>query len=131
MRASLKVLLVDDEEGIRGMLQTWLESEGAQVLPAGDADEAIRVWEKSEEPIQFLLTDVMMPGSMDGITLAEALNEKASDLKVLVISAFLGGRTDVDFSDKPNWQFRSKPFTLQQIKETTEQLLGPLSEFNG
>jgi len=129
MTAPLHVLLVDDEDGIRGMLQTWLESEGAHVVAAEDGDTALALWEEADEPIQLLLTDVMMPGSMDGVTLAETLNARVPELKILVISAFLGGRTDVDFSGKPNWRFQAKPFTLQQIKETVEALLGPLSEF--
>jgi len=119
----LKILLVEDEEGIRHIMQSWLARNGAAVTVAADADEAMRRWEECGGRFDLLVTDVVMPGSMDGITLAEQLRQRSEHLRVLVMSAYLGGRTDLDFQRRPGWRFQPKPFSLPKIDEVIENLM--------
>ncbi len=56
------ILLVDDEPDIRSLVRDVLGPQGYRILEAGNADEALRVAQEHDEPIDLLLTDVVMPG---------------------------------------------------------------------
>lgn len=79
------VLLVEDEALIRLATAQTLESSGYKVFLASDADEAIRLLEVHGE-IRLVLTDVHMPGSMDGVRLAHYVRGKWPPIKLMVIS---------------------------------------------
>ena len=58
------ILVVDDEPEVLSMAQDLLEARGFRVLVAGSPEEALRMAQSTPEPIDVLLTDVVMPGSM-------------------------------------------------------------------
>ena len=78
-----KILLVDDEEGIRKVLGISLEDIGYQVLTAENSEEALRIFRKDKPSI--VLTDIKMPG-MDGIELLVAIKEESPDTEVIMIT---------------------------------------------
>lgn len=80
------VLVVDDDAIIRYELVDLLEEHGFAVLDASDADEAIRVME-THSGIGAVLTDVEMPGSMDGIKLVQFIRHRWPPTALFVISA--------------------------------------------
>ena len=65
------VLLVEDEPLVRMTAADELDEAGFQVLEAKNADEALALLEAHSDEVQVLFTDVDMPGSMDGMALAE------------------------------------------------------------
>jgi CheY-like chemotaxis protein len=69
------ILTVEDETLIRDYLTGVLEDAGYQVISAANADEAIEILE-SRSDIRVLITDVTMPGSMDGLPLAAAVRDR-------------------------------------------------------
>jgi len=79
------ILLVDDEEIVRNVVQRLLEPFGYRVLAASCADEAEAIFETHVREVSLLLTDVHMPGS-SGPDLYHRLTEKRPDLPVVYMS---------------------------------------------
>jgi DNA-binding NtrC family response regulator len=79
------ILLVDDEPLIRLDLIDFFTDEGFEVFEARDADHAIAVLE-ANSAIQIVVTDVQMPGSMDGIRLAHAIRHRWPPTLLIVVS---------------------------------------------
>jgi signal transduction histidine kinase len=78
-----KLLLVDDEEGIRRILAITLTDMGYQVLTAGNGEEALELFETHEPGI--VLADIKMPG-MDGIELLKAVKRRQAQTEVIMIT---------------------------------------------
>jgi two-component system, response regulator PdtaR len=79
------ILVVDDDAVVQLELQAWLTELGLTVLTADNADEAIELLDSHRE-IELLLTDIAMPGSMDGIRLAHHVAERWPPVKIIVLS---------------------------------------------
>ena len=80
-----KVLVIDDEEGVRKVLSISLEDAGYQVLTAGDGNEGLRIC--GELSPQIVVTDIRMPG-MDGIEVLRRIKEERPDTEVIVVTAY-------------------------------------------
>ncbi len=80
-----KVLIIDDEEGIRKVMSITLEDAGYEVLTAGDGDRGIQLCRR-ESP-HIVITDIRMPG-MDGIEVLKRVKENHPDKEVIVVTAF-------------------------------------------
>lgn len=78
-----KILLVDDEEGIRKVLDISLSDSGFKVFTAESGKEALDIFRKMRPPI--VLTDIKMPG-MDGIELLQKIKEESPDTEVIMIT---------------------------------------------
>lgn len=81
------VLVVDDDAGIRQVIQRVLERYGYRVLLAKDAEEALSTFNAHKEQIALLVTDVVMPG-MDGPELVQAIRDEAPLLPILFMSGY-------------------------------------------
>lgn len=81
------ILLAEDDESLRQLVQITLEELGYRVLVASDGFEAIEVEEDHDGPIALLLSDVVMP-NMGGIDLSRALKETRPDAKILLMSGY-------------------------------------------
>src|SRR5208282_1216597 len=79
-QGSETILLVEDEESIRSLVQGILQSHGYKVLEAGHPLEALDISKKFEGPIHLLFTDVVMP-QMSGREVAEQISSKRHDTK--------------------------------------------------
>jgi two-component system, cell cycle sensor histidine kinase and response regulator CckA len=121
-RGSETVLLVEDEETLRGLLRETLEGNGYAVLAARDGAEALQVADEHAGPIHLIVTDLVMPG-MTGRRVAETIALARPEMKVLCISGYsqeavarLGvlGRSS---------GFLGKPFTPEGLLRRVRQLL--------
>ncbi|MBN1268601.1 MAG: response regulator [Kiritimatiellae bacterium] len=81
------VLVVEDDDSVRGLLCRILRGLGYAVLEAADGEEALRIAGARSKPVDLLLTDVVMP-RMGGQELARTLREREPALKVLFASGF-------------------------------------------
>jgi PAS domain S-box-containing protein len=84
--AGQTVLIVDDDALIRMTVETHLESLGYRALVASSVSEALRLYTRSQHPVDVVLTDVMMPGLL-GSDLARILQKSAPDAAVVYMSA--------------------------------------------
>jgi CheY-like chemotaxis protein len=87
LRGTEKILLVDDEAPVRQMAKAILGRHGYQVIEARSGADAISLFESSGA-IELLLTDLVMPGGMSGRELADALQRRAPNLKVVFTSGY-------------------------------------------
>lgn len=107
----MKVLVVEDEPIIRLGIVSSIEDAGHEVLEASSADEAVRRLE-TDGGVRVMVTDVDMPGSMDGIALAQYARRKWPAIGLLVIS----GKVGVQPSQlPPGARFMSKPYQEPQL----------------
>lgn len=112
------ILVVEDEPFVRDDLVDFFEDRGFIVYGAGDADEAIRILDQ-QQGIFAVLTDIEMPGSMDGLRLAHYVRERHPPTVLLVAS----GVVRPEPADLPtNAHFFAKPFNprvlLQQLRQS-------------
>ncbi|WP_262266516.1 response regulator [Microvirga yunnanensis] len=101
------VLLVEDELLVRMTAADELEEAGFQVLEAANADVALAVLEARSDEVQVLFTDVDMPGSMDGLALAEQVYRRWPHVLLLISSGY--ARPDPD-EIPDHGRFMPKPY---------------------
>src|SRR5207247_6328321 len=80
------ILLVEDEPAVLMMAKGILQRLGYRVIAAPSGDEAVPLWREEAARIDLLLTDMVMPGSLNGRELAEQLLQEKPGLKVLYTS---------------------------------------------
>jgi CheY-like chemotaxis protein len=119
---SERVLLVEDDEQVRGMTQSLLERRGYQVLVAEDGGEALKLLDRGNGPIDLLITDVIMPG-MNGRELYDTIRRIDPHIKVL----YMSGYSDNVLTDRGVMEqginFLQKPFTVQALTEQVRRVL--------
>jgi YesN/AraC family two-component response regulator len=114
----MKILIVDDEPLIRLGLSTQASDWGYEVLEAAAAEQAIRLIEVNPD-IRLLITDVDMPGSMDGARLAHIVKHRWPPMAVIVIS----GKLLVPEADLPaGSRFFSKPVHEHRLRDAMQEL---------
>ena len=112
------VLLIEDEPLIRMGTSAMLEDGGYKVLEAGDAEEAQALLARHPE-ISIVVTDVQMPGAMDGLALTSILKRDHSHIRVLITS----GRTGLqEAREHGASDYLSKPYTARAIQNALENL---------
>ena len=112
-----RVLVVEDEFLIRVTLAEALGDEGFEVLEAESADAALPMLQSNPE-IRLLLTDIQLPGVLNGRTLAAKAREQLPGLPII----FMTGRPDIGEPNSPLDVFISKPYTLTDICEAARRL---------
>ena len=118
------ILLVEDEEGLRALNARGLTSRGYTVLEAGNGIEAIDVLEKSGQPVDLVVSDVVMP-EMDGPTLARELRNRNPSLKIIFVSGYAEDafQKHLPEHEKGQYGFLPKPFTLKQLVAAVKETL--------
>lgn len=110
-RPAATVLVVEDEELLRIFAVQLVEDAGFQALEAVNADHAIAILEKRSD-ISLLLTDIHMPGSMDGLKLAHAVRHRWPPIKIIIVS----GQVHLTEDDMPTGsRFFRKPYEPTEV----------------
>jgi DNA-binding NtrC family response regulator len=116
----ITILIVDDEHSIRKLIRAVLKrSVDAVFLEANDGAEALRIASEYQEPIGLLISDVVMPGRMNGIEMAAQLCHERPEMKVVLMSGYNGAGVTME----PNWHFIQKPFAVSEIQEKIGRIL--------
>lgn len=115
------VLLVEDELLVRMTAADELEDAGFQVLEAANADVALKVLEARSDEVQVLLTDVHMPGSMDGMELAAQVHTRWLHVRLLISSGYARPAPDEIPDDG---RFVPKPYHAATLVRQIQELVG-------
>jgi CheY-like chemotaxis protein len=116
----LVVLLVEDEPLVRMTATDELEEAGFQVLEAANADVALTVLEARSDEVHVLFTDVHMPGSMDGMELAEQVHARWPHVRLLISSGYARPREDEIPDDG---RFVPKPYRASTLVSHIQELV--------
>jgi PAS domain S-box-containing protein len=116
------VLVVEDEASIREAARRVLASHGYRVLTAACGEEALAVAAREPEPLDVLLTDVMMP-NMLGTEVAERLRGRQPGLRVLFMSGYAQGLLSAQGTQQPGMELIEKPFTHPDLLAKVREVL--------
>lgn len=112
------ILLVEDEILIRLSTAEFLRQDGYMVLEASDAMEALVLF-GSDHPLDLVITDVRMPGELDGVKLTRIIKEARPDLPVALASGHLAFD-----AEHPGDRLLRKPYTSEEMLEIVDELIG-------
>lgn len=118
-----KILLVEDEDGLRQIMKDVLEGCGYDVHTAANGDQGLE-WLKNhrEAGLQLLITDIIMPG-IHGHQLAETFSREIPDIKILYISGYTDTRLESLGLDMRQFRFLPKPFSPLVLCRRVRELL--------
>lgn len=116
------LLLVEDDQQVRCLARTILESQGYKILEARDGQEALEVSRKYEDVIHLLVTDVIMP-FMSGRELAEQLLASRAELKVLYLSGYMDDAVVRHGLQNAEVPFLQKPYTPKILSSVVRRVL--------
>jgi PAS domain S-box-containing protein len=109
------ILLVEDEHPVRELVAGILQKYGYHILQAATGAEAVEVWRRNHGKVALLLTDLIMPGGMNGRELAETLWAEQPELKVLFTSGYSADIVGRDFKLESDTNFLQKPYHPQAL----------------
>jgi PAS domain S-box-containing protein len=113
-RGNATILLVEDEPGVRKLTEELIRTEGYKVLAAADPFQAIQLCTTSEETIDLLLTDLVMP-QFDGFQLARRISSLRPGIKILYMSGYSERTGNIPMDDLDAGKLIQKPFTLDEL----------------
>jgi len=128
------VLFAEDEMEVREITCLILGMAGYRVLAAGSGPEALEIWSQHAGEIDLLLSDILMPGGMDGRELAQRLSTAKPALKVILLSGFTGDIPGVNASNinaganagnapRACHRFLQKPCTRKDLLRAIREVL--------
>jgi two-component system, cell cycle sensor histidine kinase and response regulator CckA len=122
LTGSARILLVEDEEAVRAFAGRALSARGYTVYEAASGPEALELMNRMSEPVDLVVSDVVMPG-MDGPTLLRELRRRQPGLKIIFMSGYAEDAFERHLPDDRNFQFLPKPFSLKELATTVKQTL--------
>ncbi len=115
-----KILVVDDQEGIRVLIQEVLKNEGHEIKTAGTGLEAIKLI--STEHFDTLLLDMQLPG-MTGVEILEETKQSLQNTKIMMMTAY-GEQSLVERAKALGvLHFFTKPFNIIELRTTVNNLM--------
>jgi PAS domain S-box-containing protein len=117
------ILLVEDEEMVRAQARRALFNQGYTVLEAKDGKQARRICAEHDGPIHLLLTDVVIPGGMNGVQLAAELVSLHPQMKVLYMSGYADNAIVHNGILDPDIAFLPKPFSPNDLVSKVREVL--------
>ena len=116
------IFLVEDDDAVRAITKLALQSLDYTVLEARNGEEAVRICERHTEPIQLLITDVVMP-EMGGRQVAERLTARKQGIKVLFLSGYTDDAVVRHGVLQAEVAFLQKPFTPMALANKVRDVL--------
>jgi DNA-binding NtrC family response regulator len=118
MKEEVTILVVDDEEMMRGLLSKILEKDGYSILSASSGAEALKIIDEGK--VDLVITDVKMP-EMNGFDLLKHIKEKTPQVGVIVMTAFGDAYTVRDALLLGADEYITKPFKSFEITMVVER----------
>ena len=115
-----KILVVDDEEGIRHLLRRTLEEAGYKIVTAANGEEAL--YKVSLQEAEVVILDINMP-AMSGMEVLKRLTADSSDYCVIMVTAVAGVQTAVEALTMGAYDYITKPFEPDDVKQKVDRAI--------
>lgn len=115
MKYTETILLVDDESLVRSALAGMLSARGYRCIVAANAIDAMQIIEADLFRLDLLVTDIKMPGALDGLDLANKVRELQLDVAILLITAYAESPTMKEAALR-GYRVLEKPFRQNQFE---------------
>jgi CheY-like chemotaxis protein len=110
------ILIVEDDVLANEHLEFILQQAGYEVLSATSADEAAELLEDHED-VQLLVTDINLPGNMDGLKLAATVKTRRPEMNIIIVTGYSAPKND---EIPPGSLFVPKPYNARKIIEAVQ-----------
>ncbi|CRM83597.1 putative two-component system response regulator [Pseudomonas sp. FH4] len=124
--AQPSILVLEDDEIIRSLMVDVLEEFGAQVISFPSADEGMIFLERSSDPVDLIVSDIQMPGLLNGYDLSRVVAHRWPSLPVVLTS----GNTAMAAQLGSTVRFLPKPWSTERLLDCVQQALGPDSSLH-
>ena len=114
MTAVARILIAEDEEGVRTLLRRALAEDGHEIITAADGAEALDTLQRESGRFDLLLTDIKMP-VMDGIALALTVARDHPSLPIVLMTGYADQRERASGLDALICDVIAKPFSVAEI----------------
>ncbi|MBT9301393.1 response regulator [Pseudomonas brenneri] len=118
--AQPSILVLEDDEIIRSLMVDVLEEFGAQVISFPSADEGMIFLERSSDPVDLIVSDIQMPGLLNGYDLSRVVAHRWPSLPVVLTS----GNTAMAAQLGSTVRFLPKPWSTERLLDCVQQALG-------
>ncbi|MEK0363425.1 ATP-binding protein [Pseudomonas sp. CBC3] len=118
------VLVVDDEPNVRTLVTEVLQEMGLNTLEAAEGPSGLRILD-SDAHLDLLISDIGLPGGMNGRQLADAAREKRPSLRVLFITGYAESSVLDRSNTMSDYEVLTKPFTITDLEEKVRSMLEP------
>lgn len=120
--AGRAVLIVEDEDINRSVLRQMLKRFGFDVLEASDSLQALDLWRQHMKDIQLVISDVGIPGNINGIELGERIAADRPQTKIIYCTGYSAETLGIDNGFKEGHNFLAKPYDAQNLHQTLTRL---------
>jgi CheY-like chemotaxis protein len=118
------VLVIDDEATVRMLIVEVLQDAGYTAVEAEDGPSGMKILQ-SAIPIDLLITDVGLPGGMNGRQVADAARDIRPDLKILFVTGFAENAAVGNGHLAPGMAVMTKPFVMTELGNKIVEILEP------
>jgi two-component system, cell cycle sensor histidine kinase and response regulator CckA len=122
-RGDETILLVEDEAGLRSVVARSLRMLGYRVLEATDALEAIGIWNEQRGGFDLLLSDICLPGSINGMALGQRLRGLKPTLKIILSTGFNSETTTEALPNQGPMLCLQKPYEMKVLSKAVRNCL--------
>ncbi len=116
-----KILVVDDDDGVRRVMQLSLQHFGYKVELAESAKEALKLFAEANPPFDLVILDMLMP-EVSGKDLFLMLREQDPEIRLLLVSGYVSEKVVKGLLKQGNCAFLPKPFTVEELSESIRLL---------
>lgn len=110
---NIKILVADDDRGIREVLEDFLKNEGCDVKTAKDGSETLE--KAKSEKFDIVVADLMMPGA-DGLEILKSCKQLDPDILFIMITAYSSLETALTAIKEGAYDYVTKPFRLEEMQ---------------
>ncbi len=116
------ILLVEDDNEVRKLASQYLCVKGYTVLEADNGPNALRIAEEYGRTIHLLITDMVMPGGMNGIELIKFVRRSHPNIEALIVTGYIGDYA-ANGAPSPDIIILQKPFTAEDLTRSVREVL--------
>ena len=109
-----RILLVEDEDGVRKLASEALEKHGYTIYAASTSEEALELFSRENKDFILVFSDVVLPDS-NGVALVDKLQTLKPQLKILMTSGYTGEQSQADTIQNKGYWFLPKPYSLPEL----------------